>query len=68
MEKHDAIHLFLDRDRAGIKHTENALKWSSKYKDESHHYNQHKDLNEYLIKQNGPQLKESSEIRRSFRI
>jgi hypothetical protein len=68
MEKHDAIHLFLDRDRAGIKYTENALKWSSKYRDESHHYSQHKDLNEYLIKQYRSKLRESQDIKRSFRI
>lgn len=68
MEKHDAVHLFLDRDQAGIKYTEKALKWSPKYKDESHRYSQHKDFNEYLIKQNYPELKESPGIKRSFRI
>jgi DNA primase len=68
MEKHDTVRLFLDHDRAGIKYTENALKWSAKYKDESLHYNQYKDLNEYLTKEKYPELKESREIKRSFRI
>jgi hypothetical protein len=68
MEKHDAVHLFLDRDRAGTKYTENALKWSPKYKDESLHYSQYKDLNEHLTEQKYPEQKQSREIKRSFRI
>ena len=48
-ESHDRIHLYLDRDLAGIKATKQALQWSEKYKDKSHLYRQHKDLNEYLV-------------------
>lgn len=51
MEKYTAIHLYLDRDSAGRKCTEDALKWSSKYKDCSGFYAQNKDLNEWLIQQ-----------------
>ncbi|HWJ27676.1 MAG TPA: CHC2 zinc finger domain-containing protein [Flavisolibacter sp.] len=48
-ETHDRIHLYLDRDTAGVKATEQALEWSEKYKDKSHLYHRHKDLNEYLV-------------------
>lgn len=48
-ETHDRIHLYLDRDMAGVKATKQALEWSSKYKDKSYLYQQHKDLNEYLV-------------------
>jgi hypothetical protein len=52
MEKHIQVHLFLDRDNAGRKHTEQALQWDkTKYTDESHSYQNHKDLNEWLIQE-----------------
>lgn len=50
MEHYSKIHLFLDRDRMGLKCTEQALQWSAKYQDQSHHYKKFKDLNECLIK------------------
>jgi CHC2 zinc finger/Toprim-like len=50
MERHDHIDLFLDRDPAGIRYTEKALQWDSKYQDQSDFYNGHKDLNEWLTK------------------
>lgn len=49
MEEHSCIHLFLDRDGAGIKATKEALHWSAKYRDGSSRYSQHKDLNDYLL-------------------
>jgi hypothetical protein len=48
MEKYSTIHLCLDRDKTGRHCTEQALKWSDKYKDQSLLYEKHKDLNEYL--------------------
>jgi CHC2 zinc finger/Toprim-like len=50
MEKYFGIHLFLDRDLMGLKYTNEVLKWSDKYKDQSKYYKRFKDLNEYLIK------------------
>lgn len=59
MEKHEMIYLFLDQDQQGIKWTKEALRWSEKYKDRSQFYQQHKDLNEYLVvTQNAPRIKE----------
>ena len=49
MEKHGTINLYLDRDVAGIKHTEQAIKTSPQYKDNSTLYQDHKDLNQWLI-------------------
>ena len=49
MEEHEQIHLFLDRDPTGMKCTEQALKSSSRYIDESHLYNNSKDLNEWVM-------------------
>lgn len=57
MEAHRQIHLYLDRDKAGIKAIEKALQWSQKYIDQSHRYKSFKDLNEYLIKSQGLQHK-----------
>ncbi len=51
MEEHKSIHLFLDHDNSGIKATQEALQWSTKYIDGSHLYRNHKDLNEYLAAQ-----------------
>jgi DNA primase len=50
MEQYEHVHLFLDRDTAGIKHTLQALEWNKeKYIDRSDHYKNHKDLNDWLI-------------------
>jgi DNA primase len=51
LEKHDQIHLFLDRDKAGLEATQQALKWSAKYLDKSLCYKHSKDLNKHLINQ-----------------
>ena len=49
MEKHQHVNLFLDRDEAGMRNTQTALKWDKKYIDKSHLYNTYKDLNDYLV-------------------
>lgn len=59
MEQYSKIHLFLDRDRMGLKCTQDALKWSGKYQDQSHHYRSFKDLNECLIKSERMEIKQS---------
>ncbi|MEP7233620.1 MAG: toprim domain-containing protein [Ginsengibacter sp.] len=66
IEQHQQIHLFLDRDSAGIKFTPAALQWSKKYRDQSHTYKKYKDLNEYLIRQQGPLHKQSHRTGRHF--
>jgi hypothetical protein len=66
MESHQKIHLFLDRDKAGLKRTELALQWSDKYIDRSIAYKEFKDLNEYLIKSQTHQLKQSHRLGRHF--
>ena len=59
MEKYQTIHLFLDRDKMGIKCTEKALQWSAKFKDQSRCYDGFKDLNEFLIKSTAHELNQS---------
>jgi hypothetical protein len=66
MEQHQQIHLFLDRDSAGEKFTQQALQWSKKYIDQSHTFKKNKDLNEYLIKQQEPRHKQSHRKGRPF--
>ena len=51
MERFSSIHLFLDRDNAGLEATQKALHWSAKYTDKSSLYKRHKDLNDYLVHQ-----------------
>ncbi len=65
MEKHEAIHLYLDRDHAGITSTQKALKWDRKYVDQSHLYKNHKDLNEGLVQQQHAQ-KQSRGVRKGL--
>lgn len=66
METHQQIHLFLDRDSAGIKFTQQALQWSKKYIDQSHTYKKYKDLNEFLIQQKEQRHKQSHRMGRPF--
>ncbi len=67
MEKNERIHLFLDRDKAGLESTQKALKWSAKYLDKSLCYKHSKDLNQHLIKQHQQQeLKPSHRFRMKF--
>lgn len=65
MEKHESIHLYLDRDNAGIMSTQKALEWNQKYVDRSHFYKNYKDLNECLVQhQHAP--KQSRGVRRGL--
>lgn len=50
-DKHSSIHLYLDRDNSGMKITKESLLISNKYIDESYKYKNHKDLNEFLMKE-----------------
>jgi len=65
MEKNDSVHLYLDRDNAGSKCTQNALGWNKKYIDQSHLYKNYKDLNEFLIQESKGQ-KQSRRLRIRF--
>jgi hypothetical protein len=49
MEGHPIVHLFLDRDEAGLIRTKEALGWSDRYVDSSIFYHSFKDLNDFLI-------------------
>jgi hypothetical protein len=49
MENHNHIRLYLDRDTTGINCTQRALSMSSKYKDESTLYKNHKDFNDWIM-------------------
>ena len=52
MEQHKGVNLYLDRDGIGTKCTAMAVAWNKvKYKDQSCLYKEHKDLNEWLIKE-----------------
>ncbi len=52
MEEHQAIHLYLDRDKAGITQTHQALALDKKYRDCSQINGNYKDLNQFLINSN----------------
>ncbi len=62
LDEHQKVYLYLDRDEAGIKNTQTALRWDTKYIDRSDLYKNHKDLNDYLISQS-QQLKQSGKQR-----
>lgn len=50
MDKHQAVNLYLDRNKKGIQFTQVALEWNKeKYKDRSTVLRQGQDLNEYLV-------------------
>jgi hypothetical protein len=66
MESHQKIHLFLDRDKAGMKRTELALKLSKKYIDRSVLYKEVKDFNEHLVKLQREQQKQSNRLGKHF--
>lgn len=66
MEKHERVNLYLDRDKAGVNCTLEALQWNKdKYTDQSCLYHGHKDLNEWLA-HHQPDIKNLPQIRRSF--
>lgn len=60
LEKYPSIHLYLDRDNKGLTITKEVLTISRKYRDESHTYKNHKDLNEYLMKEHLEQKQSQS--------
>jgi DNA primase len=49
LEQHQAIHLYLDNDTAGIKTTSYAKSLGEKYIDESSFYKNYKDLNDWVV-------------------
>ncbi|WP_121355712.1 toprim domain-containing protein [Flavisolibacter nicotianae] len=49
IERHDAINLYLDRDKSGQNYTRYALSLSGKYRDNSDLYKHHKDLNDWMM-------------------
>ena len=51
MEQHERIYSLLDNDAAGKNCTKRALGLSHKYNDLSNKYQQHKDINEWLMKE-----------------
>lgn len=63
LEKYDSVHLYLDRDNRGLSVTKDLLSLGTKYFDKSHLYQNHKDLNEYLIKEH-PEQKPSKRLGR----
>lgn len=67
IEQYPSIHLYLDRDKKGIEVTKDALALSNKYRDESFAYENFKDLNAYLMREQ-PEAKQSqSRSRKLFR-
>jgi len=66
MEKYKQVHLILDRDNAGINCTKQALQWNAdRYIDRSDFYQNHKDLNQWLI-QNQHSQKQSQRLGKQF--
>lgn len=57
LEKHNTIRLYLDRDATGQNYSRYALSLSSKYKDESSLYQNHKDFNDWIVNFGKPQRK-----------
>ncbi|PZQ94167.1 MAG: DNA primase [Flavobacterium psychrophilum] len=57
MEKHKTIKLYLDRDTTGQNCSRYALSLTSKYKDESSLYQNHKDFNDWMVNFGKPQRK-----------
>jgi len=69
MEIYPTINLYLDRDKAGVEVTQNALQWAEKFRDKSSLYKGYKDLNDYLVqslKQSRPQEKRKSRGPKKF--
>ncbi len=58
MEKHNVVRLYLDRDTTGQNCSRHALTLSSKYKDESGLYQNHKDFNDWMMNFGKPQRKD----------
>ncbi|GAC1496950.1 MAG: toprim domain-containing protein [Flavisolibacter sp.] len=60
MEQHCEIHLFLDRDEAGLRCSEHALRSSNLYINQNFRYKQFKDLNDFLTQNQDPKKKKIS--------
>lgn len=66
MERHQEVNLYLDRDKAGMNQAREALAWNPDlYKDQSHLYGNHKDLNDWLISK-PPDKKQRWKLGRAF--
>jgi len=48
LERHERVHLWLDRDVTGLAYRDYAISLGSRYRDESGFYNNFKDLNDWL--------------------
>lgn len=51
LEKFASVHLYLDRDSKGLTVTKELLSLGTRYQDKSLLYENHKDLNDYLVKE-----------------
>lgn len=58
MQQHRIVHLYLDRDTAGINCTRQALKISEQFNDESPLYQRYNDLNDWLVKKDQRQIQQ----------
>jgi hypothetical protein len=58
MQEHEKVYLLLDNDNAGKNCASQALKISSKFEDLSNHYQQYKDINEWLMQEGNIELKQ----------
>jgi len=67
LSQYPSIHLYLDRDKKGIEVTKDALALSNKFRDESLVYENSKDLNEYLMKDQLEIKQSQSRGRKLFR-
>ena len=66
MDRHEEVNLYLDRDKAGMNHIQEALAWNPDlYKDQSLLYGNHKDLNDWLVSKL-PDKKQGLRIGRAF--
>ena len=63
LEGHEAIHLYLDNDAAGISKASYAKSLNEKYIDESHLYKNYKDLNDWVMNMGKGGQKPSHSIR-----
>ncbi|MDP3667430.1 MAG: toprim domain-containing protein, partial [Sediminibacterium sp.] len=67
LEQYPSIHLYMDRDKKGKEVTKDALVLSDKYRDESLTYENYKDLNAYLMKEQLETKQSQSRGRKLFR-
>jgi len=65
LETHNQVSLYLDRDQAGLDLTKHALSKSNQYRDASSIYENHKDLNEWLVAE-GKSLRKSLKLKKGI--